>query len=71
MIQGAQWWISQQGRRCIWEGIKDERTCDDCLELIGQEFTAETLPFLPATGHTACMSGCRCWISWQDPWEFE
>ena len=63
--QLAQRWISQDDRKCTWISRDDEKTCPDCKELDGKHFTAATLPFLPATGHTQCLSNCRCYLAWE------
>lgn len=54
----------------IWHTSEDERVCEVCDPLDGEQFSIEDLPFWPGDGGFGgddnCRGGslCRCWLEW-------
>jgi len=61
--------INRRNYKIVWVAMDDDHTCDLCEGRDGQEYTIETLPGFPGSGHFGgpiCRGGqlCRCHLEY-------
>jgi hypothetical protein len=51
--------------KIIWH-LRDSKHCDDCIRLAaGSPYTKTTLPTVPRSGDSRCLSNCKCFLEFK------